>query len=72
MDDLGHHADRVAAFPQKLSVMNLRVTQVLLHKAKIHRLGKVFQEVGSLGENPLLERIAEEGSVGCALYQILQ
>jgi hypothetical protein len=41
---------------------------VLRDKAKIHHLSQVFQEVGSLGENLLIEKIAEKGTVGFALF----
>jgi hypothetical protein len=31
-------------------------------------LSQVFQEVGSLGQNLLIEKIAEKGTVGLALF----
>lgn len=35
-------------------------------KAKVHHLGQVFQEVGSSVQNLLIEKIAEEGTIGGA------
>jgi hypothetical protein len=36
-------------------------------QGKIQPLGQVFQKVGSLGQNLLIEKIAEEGTVGFGL-----
>jgi hypothetical protein len=45
MDDLGRHFDRPEAFPQKLSVMNFRVTQDFLAGSKCSyrtNIGTIF------------------------------
>jgi hypothetical protein len=47
--------------------IGIEVFAVLRDKAKIHHLGQVFQEVGFLGQNLLIEKIAEKGTVGFAL-----
>ncbi|MGO9176707.1 MAG: hypothetical protein ACLQED_11315 [Desulfobaccales bacterium] len=41
---------------------------MLRDKAKIHHWSQVFQEVGSWGQNSLIEKIAEKGTVGFALF----
>jgi len=63
-----HHFEHQHRVPRFSPPINIKVFAVLRDKAKIHHLRQVFQEVGSLGQNLLIKKIAKEGAVGFALF----
>jgi hypothetical protein len=63
-----HHFEHQQRVPGVSPPIGIEALAVRLDKAKIHHLGQVLQKVGSLGQSLLLEKIAEEGTTGCALF----
>ena len=63
-----HHLEHQHRVPGVSPPIGIEVFAVLRDKTKIHHLSQVFQELGSLGQKLLLEKIAEKRTVGFALF----
>jgi hypothetical protein len=63
-----NHFEHQHRVPGGSPPIGIEALAVLLDKAKIHHLGQVLQKAGALGQNLLIEKIAEEGTVGFALF----